>query len=69
MSATRTRVSCSAASSGSCERPPVTARDLARFLELLFDREEREEDDAAEGEGAEAGQAEEQPDPISLDSC
>ena len=25
------------------ERPPVTARDLARFLELLFDRSEREE--------------------------
>ncbi len=24
------------------ERPPVTARDLARFLELLFDRSERE---------------------------
>ncbi len=29
------------------ERPPVTARDLARFLELLFDRGERE--GAAEG--------------------
>ena len=28
------------------ERPPVTARDLARFLELLFDREEREENGA-----------------------
>ena len=25
------------------ERPPVTARDLARFMELLFDRDEREE--------------------------
>jgi len=25
------------------ERPPVSARDLARFLELLFDRSEREE--------------------------
>ena len=25
------------------ERPPVTARDLARFLELLFDRAERED--------------------------
>ena len=26
------------------ERPPVSARDLARFLELLFDRSEREDD-------------------------
>ena len=25
------------------ERPPVSARDLARFLELLFDRAERED--------------------------
>jgi serine/threonine protein kinase len=34
------------------ERPPVTARDLARFLELLFDRSERDEVDAGEGPGA-----------------
>ncbi len=33
------------------ERPPVTARDLARFLELLYDREEREENGAAGGRG------------------
>ena len=36
------------------ERPPVTARDLARFLELLFDRDEREE---AGGERAAPGRA------------
>jgi len=29
------------------ERPPVTTRDLARFLELLYDREEREGSEAA----------------------
>jgi len=34
------------------ERPPVTARDLARFLELLFDRSERE---GASGQGATDG--------------
>ncbi len=48
------------------ERPPVTARDLARFLELLFDRAEREG-----GEGRHAGTdagAEHAPDPMSLDS-
>jgi serine/threonine protein kinase len=33
------------------ERPPVTTRDLARFLELLYDRQERE------GNGAMAGAA------------
>jgi len=50
------------------ERPPVTARDLARFLELLFDRQEREEDgDADQGEEAEAGEGDEEPDPLSLD--
>ena len=31
------------------ERPPVTARDLARFLELLFDRSEREGGLAGQG--------------------
>ncbi len=31
------------------ERPPVTARDLARFLELLFDRSEREGGTAGQG--------------------
>ena len=29
------------------ERPPVTTRDLARFLELLYDKEEREGSEAA----------------------
>ena len=47
------------------ERPPVTARDLARFLELLFDRSEREEGDAAERPGAEAVP---EPGPMPLDS-
>jgi serine/threonine protein kinase len=48
------------------ERPPVTARDLARFLELLFDRGERDEHagDRPAGDGA----AEPTPDPLSLDS-
>ena len=49
------------------ERPPVTARDLARFLELLYYREEREENGAAEGEGSDADPGEEQSDPFSLD--
>jgi hypothetical protein len=46
------------------ERPPVTTRDLARFLELLYDRQERE------GKGATEGPAEEgerQGDGFSLD--
>ena len=48
------------------ERPPVSARDLARFLELLFDRSEREDGERA---GApEGGSREHTPDPISLDS-
>jgi serine/threonine protein kinase len=51
------------------ERPPVTARDLARFLELLFDRQEREEDGAAdERRGLEADGAEHAADPMSLDA-
>ena len=40
------------------ERPPVSARDLARFLELLFDRTEREDGigaSAASPEGAGPG--------------
>jgi eukaryotic-like serine/threonine-protein kinase len=42
------------------ERPPVTARDLARFLELLFDRSEREGGSgqgATDGSGRRAGAA------------
>jgi serine/threonine protein kinase len=49
------------------ERPPVTARDLARFLELLFDRSEREE----AGDEHPAGQpplADHTPEPMPLDS-
>lgn len=46
------------------ERPPVTARDLARFLELIFDRFEREG-----GEDRRGGtDADPDPDPMSLDS-
>jgi serine/threonine protein kinase len=45
------------------ERPPVTARDLARFLELLFDRHEREE--AGDERRPSPDHA---PDPMSLDS-
>ena len=48
------------------ERPPVTARDLARFLELLFDRAEREGGEDRRG-GTDAG-ADPTPDPMSLDS-
>jgi hypothetical protein len=47
------------------ERPPVTARDLARFLELLFDRSEREETALP---GRAPGGEEPVPDPMSLDS-
>jgi len=39
------------------ERPPVTARDLARFLELLYDREEREGSEAS-GAGEPDGEGE-----------
>jgi serine/threonine protein kinase len=49
------------------ERPPVSARDLARFLELLFDRAERE-DGGERPAGQEAGAREPTPDPMSLDS-
>jgi hypothetical protein len=48
------------------ERPPVTARDLARFLELLFDRSEREE--VGEDRHAAHDGAGQPPDPMSLDS-
>ena len=48
------------------ERPPVTARDLARFLELLFDRSEREEGGDDRRAGTDGG--ERPPDPMSLDS-
>jgi serine/threonine protein kinase len=47
------------------ERPPVTARDLARFLELLFDRSEREEGEPADRPAAEAVP---EPGPMPLDS-
>jgi serine/threonine protein kinase len=50
------------------ERPPVTARDLARFLELLFDRAEREEGSPEDRRGAHAGAPDLTPDPMSLDS-
>jgi serine/threonine protein kinase len=47
------------------ERPPVTVRDLARFLELLFDRSEREEGAPEDRRGHDADHS---PDPMSLDS-
>jgi serine/threonine protein kinase len=52
------------------ERPPVTARDLARFLELLFDRQEREENVTGDHRGTAAGEAAagRTPDPMSLDA-
>ena len=50
------------------ERPPVTARDLARFLELLFDRDEREEAGTDERRGEKDGGPDHTPDPMSLDS-
>ncbi len=50
------------------ERPPVSARDLARFLELLFDRTEREDAVGSGGEAPESACREHTPDPMSLDS-
>ena len=50
------------------ERPPVTARDLARFQELLFDRDEREESGGAARRGDKDGAPDHTPDPMSLDS-
>ena len=50
------------------ERPPVSARDLARFLELLFDRAEREEGSPEDRGGGHEGAADPSPDPMSLDS-
>ena len=47
------------------DRPPVSARDLARFLELLFDRAEREEVDRADVQPV---TREKVPDPLSLES-
>jgi serine/threonine protein kinase len=49
------------------ERPPVTARDLARFLELLFDRTEREEG-GEDRRAAHDAAGHQTPDPMSLDS-
>jgi len=49
------------------ERPPVTARDLARFLELLFDRSEREDHEPEPAPAPEAAGVL-APDPLSLDS-
>jgi len=49
------------------ERPPVTTRDLARFLELLFDRSEREEGGDARPPGP-APSEDQGPDPMPLDS-
>lgn len=46
------------------ERPPVTARDLARFLELLYDKGEREGSDAQEA-GEDGG--DDEADAFSLD--
>jgi serine/threonine protein kinase len=45
------------------ERPPVSGRDIARFLELLFDRAEREE-----GETDRGGEVVPDPGPMPLDS-
>jgi len=50
------------------ERPPVSARDLARFLELLFDRAEREGSDERRGRTGPGAGTDPGPDPISLDS-
>ena len=50
------------------DRPPVSARDLARFLELLFDRGEREDAGAGRDAPGEAPARERTPDPMSLDS-
>jgi serine/threonine protein kinase len=49
------------------ERPPVTARDLARFLELLYDRQEREGGEAAGSGAVDAAGREESSDGFSLD--
>ena len=49
-------------------RPPVPARDLARFLELLFDRGEREEAGGEERHGEKDGAPDHTPDPMWLDS-
>jgi serine/threonine protein kinase len=48
------------------ERPPVSARDLARFLELLFDRAEREDGVGEHPAASESGRPTH--DPMPLDS-
>ena len=50
------------------ERPPVSARDLARFLELLFDRAEREDGAGERPAAAEPGTAGVTPEPMPLES-
>jgi serine/threonine protein kinase len=50
------------------ERPPVGARDLARFLELLFDRGEREDGAFERPPAAEAAAATPTPEPMPLES-
>jgi len=50
------------------ERPPVSARDLARFLELLFDRSEREDGVVEHKPSADPLPAELTPDPMPLES-
>jgi serine/threonine protein kinase len=50
------------------ERPPVTARDLARFLELIFDRSEREGGEDRRGSAEGNAGADHTPDAMSLDS-
>jgi serine/threonine-protein kinase len=49
------------------ERPPVSARDLARFQELLFDRSERE-DEAERPPAADPGLEAHTPDPMPLEA-
>jgi len=49
------------------ERPPVTPRDIARFLELLFDRTEREENGTRDRRATDPEATEEPSDPLSLD--
>jgi serine/threonine-protein kinase len=50
------------------ERPPVSARDLARFLELLFDRAEREDGAGERPAAAEPATASVTPEPMPLES-
>ncbi len=50
------------------ERPPVSARDLARFLELLFDRAEREDGAGERPAASDTGSASVTPEPMPLES-